>query len=69
MNTDLKKALSRYGGPATWPELVDAWHRNLEQLAIDFLGGEMRVDPLKGACQYCGLQALCRVDLPREEVR
>ena len=40
----------------------------LQQLADDFLSGVAAVDPLNSSsCTYCGLQALCRVEVPRNE--
>jgi len=38
------------------------WTRVLTILAEDFRAGVARVDPAKGACQYCAYRALCRVD-------
>jgi hypothetical protein len=29
---------------------------------LGFLHGEAAVDPIKGACEYCGVKALCRVN-------
>jgi ATP-dependent helicase/DNAse subunit B len=35
----------------------------VEHLARDFIAGENLVDPANGlnSCNYCGLQALCRI--------
>jgi ATP-dependent helicase/nuclease subunit B len=38
-----------------------AWKLVLQQLAEDFRGGRANVDPKPGACDNCGLRALCRV--------
>jgi hypothetical protein len=35
---------------------------NVEKLALGFLHGEAAVDPIKGACEYCGVKPLCRVN-------
>jgi len=37
------------------------WRRVLEHLAEDFRAGKAEVDPKPGACDNCGLRALCRV--------
>jgi probable DNA repair protein len=44
-------------------EQLSAWRASIEQLALDFLSGRAVVDPREypGTCEYCGLQALCRV--------
>ncbi|TGD75330.1 hypothetical protein E4634_04890 [Mangrovimicrobium sediminis] len=49
-----------------WPDLVGNWQARLEQLARAYVAGEAEVDPLRGACDYCGLQALCRVGIEGE---
>jgi probable DNA repair protein len=65
---DLGKAISRYSDRDNWEDLVRDWERNLQGLAQAFLDGETAVNPLPGACDFCGLQALCRVDFPVTEV-
>jgi hypothetical protein len=46
----------------SWAELQDIWRGNLERLAREFLEGGAAVAPLKNqTCDYCGLQALCRI--------
>jgi RecB family exonuclease len=42
------------------PQLLE-WRRVLEHLAEDFRAGKAEVDPKPGACDNCGLRALCRV--------
>jgi ATP-dependent helicase/nuclease subunit B len=37
------------------------WRRVLEQLAANYRDGRAEVDPKKGACDNCGLRALCRI--------
>ncbi|HTC87854.1 MAG TPA: PD-(D/E)XK nuclease family protein [Bryobacteraceae bacterium] len=37
------------------------WRRVLEHLAEDFQAGKAQVDPKPGACDNCGLRALCRI--------
>ena len=65
---DIPKAVKRYSASEDWSALVAEWRRNLTRLAEEFLSGQAKVDPLPAACNYCGLQALCRVDLAAEEV-
>ena len=38
-----------------------AWRRALEQLGENFRAGDAAVDPKPGACDHCGLEALCRI--------
>ena len=47
--------------PVAFDEQVTDWRRVLERLAQDFRGGHAEVDPKHGACEYCGLWALCRI--------
>jgi hypothetical protein len=44
-------------------EQVDAWQKEIERLAADFLAGVAKVDPrdYPETCERCGLQALCRI--------
>jgi hypothetical protein len=37
------------------------WRHVLEHLAEDFRAGKAEVDPKPGACDNCGLRALCRI--------
>jgi len=46
-----------------WRELNAAWADILRRLAQAFVDGEAAVDPLRDSCTFCGLQALCRVEL------
>ena len=50
------------GGEASWPLLLRQWRERLERLMREFLEGRASVQPQPGACEYCHLQALCRVD-------
>lgn len=46
----------------TWDEQIQKWRDTLEKLGDDFYRGDARVDPKnEETCQYCNLQALCRV--------
>ena len=50
------------GGEAGWPALLLQWRERLERLVREFLDGRAAVQPQPGACEYCHLQMLCRVD-------
>jgi ATP-dependent helicase/nuclease subunit B len=50
------------GGELAWPPLLRLWYGRLEQLVREFLDGDAAVQPQPGACEYCRLQMLCRVD-------
>jgi ATP-dependent helicase/nuclease subunit B len=47
--------------PRTFSEQKVEWKRVLEKLADNFRAGYAEVDPKRGACDYCGLKALCRI--------
>jgi probable DNA repair protein len=38
------------------------WQERLSALAAEFLAGNAAVQPLEGACRYCHLPLLCRID-------
>lgn len=40
---------------------LEEWRRALERLAADYRNGLVEVNPKPGACDNCGLQALCRI--------
>jgi ATP-dependent helicase/nuclease subunit B len=48
---------------ADWNALTAHWRREIEALAREFLAGEARVKPKRGAktCELCDQQAFCRV--------
>ena len=50
------------GGELAWPPLLRLWQGRLEHLVREFLDGDAAVQPQPGACEYCHLQMLCRVD-------
>ncbi|MDX8390851.1 MAG: PD-(D/E)XK nuclease family protein [Mariprofundaceae bacterium] len=53
----------RGGEPIDWQALTTSWHQVLSTLATEFVQGVADVAPKTAAsCQYCGLQALCRID-------
>ena len=40
---------------------LEEWREALEQLAANYRNGLAKVDPKPGACDNCGLRALCRI--------
>lgn len=51
----------RVESPASFGGQVENWKRVLERLAGNFRAGCADVDPKPGACEHCGLRALCRI--------
>ncbi len=51
------------GGEPGWAPLLHQWREQLERLMREFLDGHAAVDPQPGACEYCHLPMLCRVDV------
>lgn len=48
---------------AGWRELLDQWRQRIDVLAAEFVEGRSEVAPRDThACDYCGLEAVCRVD-------
>ncbi len=45
-----------------WTELRAEWRAAAQSLTAAFLAGAAAPDPLRGACDYCQLSALCRID-------
>jgi ATP-dependent helicase/nuclease subunit B len=45
-----------------WDSYMASAKANVEKLALGFLHGEAAVDPIKGACDYCAVKPLCRVN-------
>lgn len=68
VSSEIGKAVKRVSAAEDWQALREDWRDNLERLAGEFIDGAADVEPLKGACAYCGLQSLCRVDVPGLEV-
>lgn len=66
LKTDVAKATNRYSQARDWEDLKAQWQRDLEHLARAFMAGDSAIDPLPGACQYCGLDSLCRVAMADE---
>jgi len=55
--------LSLPDGAAGWPALLQRWRTQLSGLAEEFLSGHAAVAPQPKACEFCHLQAFCRIDL------
>ena len=55
---------------AAWDTQLSTWQATLTNLAEAFRAGDARVDPKEypHTCQYCGLQALCRVHERHPEI-
>ena len=62
VSTELTTRQSSQSGAENWPDLVAGWAAVNAELVEDFLAGEASVAPLKGACEYCNLRPLCRID-------
>jgi probable DNA repair protein len=45
-----------------WDAYLASARLTVEKLAHDFVSGAAAVDPIKGACAYCGVKAFCRVN-------
>ncbi|MDR3478794.1 MAG: PD-(D/E)XK nuclease family protein [Gammaproteobacteria bacterium] len=56
--------MDHYTDAVNWNDQVLAWQKTLENLGDRFYQGDARVDPKDPVetCQYCKLQALCRVN-------
>ncbi|MCH9770159.1 MAG: PD-(D/E)XK nuclease family protein [Gammaproteobacteria bacterium] len=53
---------SNYTEVYDWPSLLNGWRDAISALANEFMQGVASVTPHENACDYCDLQALCRVD-------
>ncbi|MCC6201897.1 MAG: PD-(D/E)XK nuclease family protein [Gammaproteobacteria bacterium] len=49
----------------SWDEQLASWRAALERLAAEVHTGVATVTPQARACEYCPLDALCRIDEPR----
>jgi len=54
---------------SNWPELLDLWKGQLEQLATDYVEGKAAVSPVdvEIACRYCDLRGFCRLSEARPQ--
>jgi hypothetical protein len=67
VRSEFNAAVQKSSGAEDWTALRDRWKTVTDDLASGLIAGEAAVDPLAGACTYCGLQALCRVEDPSQE--
>lgn len=44
-----------------WDEQIIIWQAILTSASQDFQAGKAQVSPIKGACEYCEFDALCRI--------
>ena len=58
----LPKEAMRKRKPIDFSEALPAWEAALTNLVDELRNGVARVDPQSSACQFCGLQAACRID-------
>ncbi len=63
----VEKAGKKFAALNDWDALTSLWRRGLLQLAESYVAGDAIVDPLKNACDYCHLQAACRINERRAE--
>jgi ATP-dependent helicase/nuclease subunit B len=47
---------------AAWPQQQAAWRAVIERLIGEFLSGDARVDPKPGACTFCHVIDICRIN-------
>ena len=45
-----------------WNTFLETSRLNIHELASDFVAGKAVVNPIDGACEYCALKPLCRVN-------
>jgi ATP-dependent helicase/nuclease subunit B len=55
-------AESRASAADSWDAVLEGWQHAVERLLSGFAAGGSAVDPLPGACRYCHLRILCRID-------
>jgi len=49
--------------PDDWQGVLDAWKMHINALAIEFVEGRCDVSPRDAhACDYCGFEAICRIE-------
>lgn len=51
-----------------WPQLIKDWRNNLLQLSNDFMQGVASITPAPHACDYCELEAICRIGKKDDEL-
>ncbi len=68
VKTDIAKAVEDKMPADDWSSLNAVWKDNLERLAQEFIDGRAEVDPLRNSCMWCGLQPLCRIEAPVDDI-
>jgi RecB family exonuclease len=51
----------------SWSEQLRIWSLIVTKLAQEFETGRAPVDPLPGACDFCGIKPICRIEESRRE--
>jgi ATP-dependent helicase/nuclease subunit B len=64
VRTDIEKLVRGGWEIENWQQLNERWQQQLQSLADEFVAGNAAVDPMSGACTYCELSTLCRIDMP-----
>ncbi|MDX8391103.1 MAG: PD-(D/E)XK nuclease family protein [Mariprofundaceae bacterium] len=53
----------KYKRPEDWQQVLEQWRQDINALAAEFVDGRSEVTPRNvHACEYCGLEAVCRID-------
>ncbi|MDQ6957420.1 MAG: exodeoxyribonuclease V subunit gamma [Mariprofundaceae bacterium] len=56
--------------PDDWQAVLETWREQIDALAHEFMQGRSDVSPRdKSACDYCKLEAICRIDELKSEVK
>ena len=56
--------------PDDWQAVLGTWREQIDALAHEFMQGRSDVSPRdKSACDYCKLEAICRIDELKSEVQ
>lgn len=55
--------------PTTWQQIENLWRESIATLLKEFKDGVAKVNPAIGACRYCHLQPLCRINDERIRVK
>ncbi len=51
-----------------WKQQLAEWAATVTRLAQEFESGRAPVTPSKGACQYCEIKPICRIEESRGDV-
>lgn len=58
----LPKKTSGQKSCTDWGEQLKLWQQQLDQTSQDYQQGDANVLPVKGACEYCEYDSLCRIE-------